>query len=823
MSVILNEHKTKKVEIAISGMTCSNCARVLEQSIRNVDGVRSVAVSFSTETALVEYDPDIEVLKKVFEAIENAGYRPRTNKLILKVKGMSCATCVNRVEHVILNIPNVVNVVANLLSESVTIEYVDYIDLKTIKEKLSMEGYSLEGTLEEEGLTDKAKNNFKDKRDLIIVVVLSLTIMILSMNHHFMSQYYSGYILWLLATPVQFWFGLRFYKGMWTSLKHLTADMNTLVAIGTSAAYLYSVIVVIMPWLFSNTKANIGIYFDTSAMIITIVLIGRYIESRARRLTSKAIEKLIRLTPKKTTVIRDDQEIDVPVEKVYIGDTVIIRPGDRIPVDGIVIDGSTSVDESMITGESFPIDKYVGDKVIAGTINLTGKVLIHAIDVGEKTVLARIIKLIKEAQSSKAPLQRIADRVANYFVPVVISIAVVTFIIWYILGPSPSINYAALNFVAVLIIACPCAMGLATPAAIVVGIGRGADYGILFKNGDSLEKLHKVKRIIFDKTGTITEGKFVVKDIIVNSMNENDILGLVASGEHYSQHPLASAVVKEAKKRNIKLKEVSKLKIVPGGIEYEINGSRILVGNQRLMTENNIELLGLTPKVDFLIQEGKTLMFVAVDGIFKGIITFIDIIREDVKSTIQTLHNNGIEVIMVTGDNLNAAKPVASVIGINKVIADVKPEQKSEIIKDLKKDVMVAMVGDGINDAPALAQADVGIAISTGTDIALETSDINLIGNSLHRVLMAFKLSQKTVQVIKQNLFWAFIYNAILIPVAAGSLYTIFYNTGVPEGLHFILGEYGFLNPILAALAMAMSSITVVLNSLRLKNCKLEY
>lgn len=824
MSVILGENKTKKVEVSVSGMTCSNCAKLLEQSIKNVDGVRAAAVNFSTETALIEYDPAKITLKKIFETIEKSGYRPRMNKLILKIKGMSCASCVKRVENTISSVPNVVNVVANLLSESVTIEYINNINIKTIKEKVTMAGYSLEGILEEDSLTNGTKNNIEEKRELIITFVLSLTIMILSMNHQFMSLHYSGYILWLLATPVQFWFGLRFYKGMWNSLKHLSADMNTLVAIGTSAAYLYSVMVVIMPWLFSNTKANIGIYFDTSAMIITIVLLGRYIESRARRLTSKAIEKLIRLTPKKTTVIRDGQEVDVPLEEVRIGDTIVIRPGDIIPVDGIVKDGSTTVDESMITGESFPSDKYIGDKVIAGTINLTGKVLINAIDVGEKTTLARIIKLVKEAQSSKAPLQRIADRVANYFVPVVISIAVVTFTVWYILGPSPSINYAALNFVAVLIIACPCAMGLATPAAIVVGIGRGADYGILFKNGESLEKLHKVKRLVFDKTGTITEGKFIVKDIIsVDSKNEDEILGLVASGENYTQHPLASAVVREAKTRGIKLQEVSKLKIVPGGVEYEINGNRILVGNQRLFMESNIGLIGLSPEIDFLKQEGKTLMFVASNGVLLGLITFIDIIREDVKSIVQSLHNIGIEVIMVTGDNLHAAKSVANAVGIKKVIAEVKPEQKSEIIKDLKKDVMVAMVGDGINDAPALAQADVGIAIGTGTDIALETSDINLIGNNLKKVLMAFRLSQKTVKVIKQNLFWAFIYNIILIPIAGGILYIIFYNAGVPEGLHFILGEYGFLNPILAAIAMAMSSITVVLNSLRLKNYKIEY
>jgi Cu+-exporting ATPase len=631
------------------------------------------------------------------------------------------------------------------------------------------------------------------------------------------------YLLWVLATPVQFWAGWQFYRGMWGALKHKTANMSTLIAIGTSAAYLYSVAAILFPSFFATGGREANVYFDTAAIIIALILLGRFLEARAKGHTSEAVNKLIGMQAKTAKIIRQDQELDIPIEEVVVGDVVIVRPGEKVPVDGIIKEGSSSIDESMVTGESIPVEKVTGDNVLGATINKTGSFRFEATKVGKDTVLGQIIKLVEEAQGSKAPIQRLADIISAYFVPTVITVATITFILWYFLGPSPALTFALLNFVAVLIIACPCALGLATPTAITVGIGKGAENGVLIRNGTVLETAHKISVIILDKTGTLTRGQPIVTDIVVSSsFKEMELLALAASAEHGSEHPLGESIVKAARDKNLILTNATRFNAIAGhGIEAKVNGQKVLLGNLKLMKDRGLPLNDLEGKATQLSNEGKTPMFVAIDDRTVGIIAVADIPKLNSKEAVNKLHSLGLEVMMLTGDNQRTAEAIAKQIGIDRARAEVLPEHKAKEVKKLQDEgKVVAMVGDGINDAPALAQADVGIAIGTGTDVAMEAADITLISGDLRGVVTAISLSKRTLKTIKQNLFWAFAYNVSLIPVAAGILYFVFGQIGVPSGLRFFLGDYGFLNPMLAALAMALSSLTVVSNSLRLRGFK---
>jgi len=599
--------------------------------------------------------------------------------------------------------------------------------------------------------------------------------------------------------------------------------MNTLIAVGTSSAYFYSMVAVLFPGFFAARGLEPHVYFDTAAIIIALILLGRFLEARAKGQTSEAIKKLIGMQPKTALVIRNGSEIEIPVEDVEVGNLILVRPGGRVAVDGIIRQGYSSIDESMITGESIPVEKKVGTEVIGATINKTGSFKFEATKVGKDTTLAQIIRLVEEVQGSKAPIQRLADVIASYFVPIVIGIATATFITWYFVGPAPALTFALLNFVAVLIIACPCALGLATPTAIMVGTGKGAENGVLIRSGEALERSHKIRTVLLDKTGTLTRGEPMVTDIVaIPTSSQEEVLRLAASAEHSSEHPLAEAIIRAASEKKLELSPASDFNAVPGhGVEASVEGRKLILGNLRLIKDRGLSLNGLEEEAHRLWEKGKTVMFLGIDSQVVGIIAVADTLKPGAREAVEALHKLGIEVVMLTGDNRRTAEAIAREVGIDRVLAEVLPEHKAQEVKKLQEEgKVVAMVGDGINDAPALAQADVGIAIGTGTDVAMETGDITLISGDLTGVVTAISLSKRTMRTIKQNLFWAFAYNSALIPVAAGALYFAFGQTGVPPGLHFILGEYGFLNPIMAAGAMAASSITVVSNSLRLRRFK---
>ena len=814
-----NSKKTEKARIHITGMACTTCAATIEKGLKETPGVEQANVSFASEKASVEYDPSRVDLTKIKNTISQLGYGVATKKSIFPVGGMSCASCVARVEEALSSVPGVVSANVNLASEKATVEYTDGTSIADLKQAVKDVGYELGS--EAETLEDVSVASQRELRGIrnrfIVAAILASSIMALMWIPSFAGK---PYLLWALATPVQFWAGWRFYVGAWGALRHKTADMNMLVAVGTSAAYFYSMIAVLFPGLFAAAGVEPGLYFDTSAMIITLILLGRFLETRARGQTSEAIKKLIGLNPKTALVIRDGKETEIPVDDVQVGDLILVRPGERVPVDGIIRQGYSSIDESMITGESIPAEKRAGDEIIGASINKTGSFKFEATRVGKDTTLAQIIRLVDEAQGSKAPIQRLADVIASYFVPIVIGIAIITFIVWYFAGPSPALTYAILNFVAVLIIACPCAMGLATPTAIIVGTGKGAEHGVLIRSAETLERSHKIDAVMLDKTGTLTQGKPEVTDVLaLPSSSQEEVLRLAASAERDSEHPLGEAILRAASEKKLPVSSTSDFNAIPGhGVEALVEGKRLLLGNLRLMSEKGLSLNRLEEEAERLWAKGKTVMFLGIDNQVVGIIALADTLKPNAKAAVDALHNMGIEVVMLTGDNRRTAEAIAREVGIDRVLAEVLPEHKAQEVKKLQQEgKVVAMVGDGINDAPALAQADVGIAIGTGTDVAMESGDITLISGDLEGIVTSISLSKRTMRTIKQNLFWAFAYNTTLIPVAAGVLYFAFRNTGVPPGLHFILGNYGFLNPILAAAAMAASSITVVSNSLRLK------
>jgi P-type Cu+ transporter len=812
------EKSEKKIALPISGMSCASCAGRIEKGLSLLEGVREANVNLATEKAVVAYDPGVTSPEKMIRVVEDLGYRVASlaaapKKLVMAVGGMTCAACVNRVEKTLKGLEGVVEANVNLATEKATVLYQeDRLQREDFRKAISDLGYQVLG-FDEEGWVDREREERnreigRQKKKFLVSAILTAGVFVGSMPEWFPwwpKVLQSYVVLFVLTTPVQFWAGWQFYRGFWLALKHRSSDMNTLIAVGTSAAYVYSTILTFFPGVFRSYGLKMGVYFDTAAMIITLILLGKMLEAIAKGHTSEAIKRLMGLRAKTAYVIRGGQESEIPVEEVRPGDWVRVRPGEKIPVDGIVREGQSAVDESMFTGESLPVEKRPGDTVMGATINKTGSFLFEATKVGKETALAQIIRLVEAAQGSKAPIQRLADRVASIFVPTVISIALATFGIWLLWGPPPAFTFALLNFVAVLIIACPCAMGLATPTAIMVGTGRGAENGILIKSGESLETLHRVRTIIFDKTGTLTQGKPAVTDIVVGSgFKLEQILSWAASVEKGSEHPLGEAIVNAAKERNLALQPVTKFEAVPGqGVRGEIDGHGLVLGNLKLMEENHIHTDGLRLRAEELANQGKTPMIIAHDGRAAGIVAVADTLKPGSRETVDALHRVGLEVIMITGDHERTAKAIASEIGIDHVLAEVLPWEKSREVKKLQDEgKIVAMVGDGINDAPALAQADVGIAIGTGTDVAMESSDITLITGDLRGVLGAIQLSRRTIRTIKQNLFWAFFYNVLGIPVAAGILYPFW---GI------------LLNPMIASAAMAMSSVSVVSNSLRLK------
>jgi Cu+-exporting ATPase len=829
---------TGKMTLDIGGMTCASCSAHVEKALREVSGVVTAFVNLATEQATIEYLPGEATLEDFKKAVADAGYTVRETagsgrkKVTFTVTGMTCASCVAHVEKALKEIEGVASVNVNLATEKATVTYDPAVTgLEAFRQAVEDAGYGVGAEVSEESARPDivAAGNRREiyalRNRLLVAGTIGAYMLLVAISEltgdWLPTGFGNGYLLWSLATPVQFWAGWQFYRGAWGALKHRTANMNTLIAVGTSAAYFYSVAAILAPGFFAAGGREAHVYFDTAVVIIALILTGRLLEARAKGRTSDAIKKLIGMQPRTARVVREGQELDIPVPEVAVGDIVIVRPGEKVPVDGVIREGRSSLDESMVTGESLPVEKNPGDQVIGATINGTGGFRFEATRVGKDTVLAQIIRLVEEAQGSKAPIQRLADVISAYFVPAVICVAAVTFMVWLFLGPS--LTYALLNFVAVLIIACPCALGLATPTAIMVGTGKGAENGVLFRSGEGLETAHKIQSIILDKTGTLTRGKPVVTDIITaGGFDEDEVLRLAASAERGSEHPLGEAIVNASRDRGLVLVDMGGFNAIPGqGIEAAVDGRTLLMGNIKLMQDRHFALDGLEARAEGLSHEGKTPMFLAIDGRAAGLIAVADTLKPESKAAVRELRRLGLEAVMLTGDNKRTAEAIAREVGIDRVLAEVLPEHKAREVKRLQEEgKVVAMVGDGINDAPALAQADVGIAIGTGTDIAMEAADITLMSGDLRGVVTAISLSKRTLRTIRQNLFWAFAYNVALIPVAAGVLYFVFGQSGTPAGLRFFFGDYGFLNPMLAALAMASSSVTVVSNSLRLRGYK---
>lgn len=740
-----------------------------------------------------------------------------TLKKTFSIKGMHCASCVAMLERSLKKVPGVESANVNLATTKATVTY----DPKQVTDNAltsAVANVGYQALINEEVKSEEEEKRAKQKEisDLRNKVVISLVLGALILWGSFPGLMNTApmilqnfWVQLILATPVQFWIGWIFYKATIPALKHRTANMDTLVAIGTTVAYVYSVFVTAFPHVVERIGIEPFPYFDVGTIIIGLILLGRYFETRAKAGTGEAIKKLIGLQAKTARVIRYDKEIDIPVSEVVIGDWIRVRPGEKVPVDGVIVEGESSLDESMITGESIPVEKIKGDTVVGATMNKTGSFTFKATKVGSDTMLAQIIKLVEEAQGSKAPIQRVADLVLSYFVPIALMLAIATFVLWYVLGPQPALLYALLNTIAVLIIACPCAMGLATPTAIMVGTGKGAENGVLIKDAESLEIAHKINTVVFDKTGTLTKGKPEVTDIVVinKEYDKNSLLKFAASIEKGSEHSLAESIVAEAEKQNIKTVASTKFTAIPGhGVEGLVVEKRVSFGNRKLMQRDRISIASYEKDIEKLEGEGKTVMMLAIENKLAGLVAVADTVKETAKEGVELLRGLGIDVIMLTGDNKRTAEAIASKLGITHILAEVLPDQKEAKIKELQAEgKKVAMVGDGINDAPALAQADVGIAMGSGTDVAIEASDITLINKDIRSVVSAIKLSKKTMKTIKLNLFWAFGYNVVLIPVAMGLLYPFF---GI------------LMNPIFASVAMATSSVSVVGNSLLLKRFK---
>ena len=790
----------KQIALQIEGMTCAACSARVERVLNKMEDVEA-QVNLATESAKISYDAEKVSPTDVIQKIKDIGYDVETEKLEFAIYGMTCAACSSRIEKVLSKMDGVVKAVVNLPNETATVTYYrNVVTERDVIEKIKAIGYDAKVRNEKASTdTHKEKEMKKMQWKLIISAILSAPLLLTMLDHLFgiavPNIFMNPWFQFALATPIQFIIGWQFYVSAYKNLKTKSANMDVLVALGTSAAYFYSLYEAILT--IGNPSYVPHLYFETSAILITLILLGKYLEKNAKGKTTEAIEKLLQLQAKEARVIRDGKEMMIPIEEVVVSDRMIIKPGEKIPVDGVVVKGTTSVDESMLTGESIPVEKQVGAKVIGSTMNLNGTIEMEAEKVGEDTALASIVQAVEDAQGDKAPIQRMADVISSYFVPIVVGIAIVTFIIWITFITPGELESSLTAAIAVLVIACPCALGLATPTSIMVGTGKGAQTGILFKGGEHLEKTHELTTIVFDKTGTITKGKPEVTDFI----GDDRLLQLVASAEKSSEHPLAEAIVRYAEEKQIEFIDAEQFVAIPGhGIRATFPQGEVLIGTRKLMRDHGVDTAEQEETMYQLEHEGKTAMFIAVDKKFAGIVAVADTVKETAKTAMEQLKKMGMELVMLTGDNERTARAIANEVGIDRVIAEVLPEQKAEKIKQLQAEgKKVAMVGDGINDAPALATADIGIAIGTGTEVAIEAADVTILAGELLLVPKAIRLSGATIRNIKQNLFWAFAYNTIGIPIAA----------------------IGLLAPWIAGAAMAFSSVSVVLNALRLKTVKI--
>ena len=811
--------------LPISGMTCAACVSHVSHALEELPAVADVSVSLASEKASIQLSDSSLRVAEFADALEDAGYGIATEKIVLAVGGMTCAACVTHIENALSDVDGVISAGVNLASERAGVEYIPGLAaVSDMRHAVEDAGYSLVGVGGEQDETATPREVTALRRKLVFSLIVAGAIMAMMFVPivHEVLPFSMDYLLLALATPVQFWAGRQFYHGAWGALKHRTSNMNTLIAVGTSVAFFYSGVVTLLDGILQLAEFGAATYFDTSTAIIALVLLGKYLEARAKQRASSAIRSMMSLQPTTAQVLRGGKHQWVDIEDLQVGDSIVVRPGERIPVDGEVIEGASSIDESMLTGESVPVDKAPGDEVFGGTINTTGSITYRASKVGRDTLLSQIIRMIEEAQASKAPVQRLADTVSAYFVPAVIGVAALTFVFWLALGPAPSYVHAILTAVSVLIIACPCALGLATPAAIMVGTGKGAEFGILIRSAEALERANLVRTVALDKTGTLTMGEPSIASLVSNHLDADDLLRLAASVEFGSEHPLGRAIVNAAEDKGLAMRPVEEFRALPGfGVSATLGGVDVLLGNLALMESEGIVLKGYEEHAVDMANRGSTPVAVARGGEVIGLIAIADTIRPGAQDAVSRLKRDGIEVIMLTGDNRRTAQEVARQIGIDRVVAEVLPGDKASEIRALQDGGnVVAMVGDGINDAPALAQADVSFAIGAGADVAAETADITIVGTDLNSISSAIRLSKATMRSIRQNLFWAFAYNVALIPVAAGVLYLLFADGGVPDALRPALGEYGFLNPILAAAAMAISSVTVLANSLRLRRFK---
>jgi P-type Cu+ transporter len=831
----------RRLEIPVTGMTCAACAARVQKGLSRAPGVRGAAVNFATERATVEYDPTSATAAMLVEAVESSGYGARIQEVTLQVAGLEWAVSGEPVERELLALTGVLTAEVNIASGGAHVRFLpDVVTPSDLESAVKAAGYALAAPVDVADPAERERlareSEYRVLRDkfafsavvAVIAMVASMPLMARDMTmqadlfHRVMmplSDALERVVPWLyaiepqvlawtllvLTTPVVFWAGRQFYKGAWSGLLHRSADMNTLIAVGTGAGYLYSVVATAFPWIFTRAGLPADVYYEAVVMIIALILLGKMLEARAKGRTSAAIRKLAGLQPRSARVVRAGAVVDAAIEDVQVGDVVVVRPGERIPVDGVVTEGRSAVDESLLTGEPIPVEKGPGAEVVGGTINGQGSFRFEARRVGRDTALAQIVKLVRDAQGTKAPIQRLADRISGIFVPIVVVIAVIAATTWLLLGPSPAFIFALVSFITVLIIACPCALGLATPTAVMAGTGAGAERGVLFKGGESLETAHRLDTIVLDKTGTITEGRPAVVEVVAaDGVAGDDVVRLAASLETASEHPLAAAIVEAARARGLELSDPSDFHAVGGrGAEAVVQGRLLLVGNGAFMAERGVDVGPLAGAAERMAAEARTPVHVAAAGRALGVIAIADPVKPTSPEAIARLRSMGLEVVMLTGDHRATAEAIGRRVGVDRVVAEVLPRGKVEEIQRLQaQGRRVAMVGDGLNDAPALAQADVGIAIGTGTDVALEASDVTLVGGDLNGVPVALRLSRRTMRVIRQNLFWAFIYNTLGIPIAAGALYPFF---GI------------LLSPVFASAAMAFSSLSVVTNSLRLR------
>jgi Cu+-exporting ATPase len=805
------KNESKQTTLQITGMTCAACANRIEKGLNRLEGVTAANVNFALEKASVTFDPAKVGIGSLEETIKKLGYGTAKEVIDFKLEGMTCAACANRIEKGLSKLPGVTNAAVNFAMETARVEYSPGdISIADMQNKVKQLGYKAIMKQESVNEGDHRKKEVQhQKRNLLLSAILSLPLLWSMVGHFsFTSWIYvpdifmNPWMQLLLATPVQFYVGRQFYVGAYKALRNGSANMDVLVSLGTSAAYFYSLYLT-LAWFSAGANAHHGpsLYYETSAVLITLVIMGKLFESLAKGRTSEAIKSLMGLQAKTALVVRDGQEISIPVDEVITGDIVLVKPGEKIPVDGLVLEGTSSVDESMLTGESLPVEKKTGDAVIGATINKNGMLRVQATKVGKETALAQIIKVVEEAQGSKAPIQRVADVISGIFVPIVVGIAVVAFLVWYFVVTPGDFAEALEKAIAILVIACPCALGLATPTSIMAGSGRAAELGILFKGGEHLEQTHKIDAIILDKTGTVTKGKPELTDVMTDG-DEGEFLRLVGAAEKNSEHPLAEAIVEGIRAKNIAIPGTETFEAIPGfGIKAVVEGQELLIGTRRLMEKFEVDAKLAYDTMTRLEETGKTAMLVAINKRYAGIVAVADTIKETSKAAVSRLKEMGIQVIMITGDNERTAKAIALQVGIDHVRAEVLPEGKAEEVKKLQaQGKKVAMVGDGINDAPALATADIGMAIGTGTDVAMEAADVTLMRGDLSSIPDAIYMSRKTMSNIKQNLFWALGYNTLGIPIAA----------------------IGLLAPWVAGAAMALSSVSVVLNALRLQRIRVR-